>query len=188
MLRSKRRIRRMCLPGKIISGGQTGVDQGALDFALNHGIGCGGWCPPNRQCETGRIPDIYPLKEVEVDDYDERTRRNILEADATLVITARGRKERGTSLTIKRAEEFSKPYLHMELQELINPAGEYGRQREQSELQNFSHPDLAILNRARSWLSQGSYKILNVAGNRESTSPGIQKFTVRILEYLFNMA
>ena len=55
----------MRLPEKIISGGQTGVDQGALDFALGQGLECGGWCPPDRQCESGRIPDRYPLKEVD---------------------------------------------------------------------------------------------------------------------------
>jgi len=45
---------------KIISGGQTGVDQAALEVAINLGIDCGGWCPPGRMCETGRIPSAYP--------------------------------------------------------------------------------------------------------------------------------
>ncbi|MFC2112418.1 putative molybdenum carrier protein [Bacteroidota bacterium] len=177
----------MNLPGKIISGGQTGVDQGALDFALKYGIECGGWCPKGRQCESGVIPDIYPLKEVEIDDYDERTRRNVQEADATLVITAGERKEKGTRLTIRRAEKISKPYFHIELQDLSNPLGKYGRQGDQSGLQNLSTMDLTMLNQARSWLRHGNYDILNIAGNRESTSPGIQKFTVRLLEFLFEM-
>ncbi len=34
---------------KIVSGGQTGVDRGALDAALSEGISCGGWCPEGRQ-------------------------------------------------------------------------------------------------------------------------------------------
>ena len=46
---------------KIISGGQTGVDRGALDAALDLGVPCGGWCPEDRMAEDGRIPDKYPL-------------------------------------------------------------------------------------------------------------------------------
>jgi len=59
---------------KIISGGQTGADQGALDFALENGIEAGGWCPKGRFCENGIIPDKYPVEEVTGDDYNLRTR------------------------------------------------------------------------------------------------------------------
>ena len=34
---------------KIISGGQTGVGQGAMDFTLNHDWPCGDWSPPGKQ-------------------------------------------------------------------------------------------------------------------------------------------
>jgi len=43
---------------KIISGGQTGVDRGALDAALEAGFACGGWCPEGRQAEDGEIPEL----------------------------------------------------------------------------------------------------------------------------------
>jgi|GEM_PF-5315903 len=46
---------------KIISGGQTGVDQAALSLAREFGFEIGGWCPPNRLCENGTIPDDFPL-------------------------------------------------------------------------------------------------------------------------------
>ena len=46
---------------KIVSGGQTGVDRGALDAALAVGFSCGGWCPKDRNAEDGPIPDRYPL-------------------------------------------------------------------------------------------------------------------------------
>ena len=46
---------------KIISGGQTGVDRGALDAALVAGFACGGWCPADRGAEDGTIPERYPL-------------------------------------------------------------------------------------------------------------------------------
>ena len=60
-------------PLKIISGGQTGVDRAALDFALERGIPCGGWCPRGRKAEDGPIPAHYPLKELPIDDYGART-------------------------------------------------------------------------------------------------------------------
>jgi len=155
-------------PAKIISGGQTGVDQGALDFAMKWGLGCGGWCPPGRQCEKGLIPEIQPLQEVEDGDYNERTRRNIQGADATLVITAGGRKEEGTRLTLEWAEELNQPFFHLELE-------------------NINNPDEALILAARTWLTGKEIDVLNVAGNRESTSPGIGDSTILILEKLFGM-
>jgi Circularly permutated YpsA SLOG family len=35
-------------PITIISGGQTGADRATLDWALSHGVPCGGWCPRGR--------------------------------------------------------------------------------------------------------------------------------------------
>jgi hypothetical protein len=49
---------------KLTSGGQTGVDRAALDVALKHRIECGGWCPARRLDEFGRIPDRYPVQEL----------------------------------------------------------------------------------------------------------------------------
>jgi hypothetical protein len=63
---------------KIISGGQTGVDRGALDAALVHAFPCGGWCPADRSAEDGRIPDRYPLKPLARGGYRARTRRPVL--------------------------------------------------------------------------------------------------------------
>jgi len=155
-------------PAKIISGGQTGVDQGALDFALKWGFDCGGWCPPGRQCEKGRIPEIYPVREVQDGVYNERTRRNIQDADATLVLTAGGQMEEGTRLTIEWAEDLNKPFFHLELE-------------------NIDKPDEALILAAMTWLIGKEIKVLNVAGNRESTSPGIGNSTILILEKLFGM-
>ncbi|KPL14667.1 MAG: hypothetical protein AMS26_09910 [Bacteroides sp. SM23_62] len=151
---------------KIISGGQTGADQGGLDFALKHGWPCGGWCPPARQCETGRIPGRYPVREVEAGDYNERTRRNIQDADATLVITQHGFMEEGTALTLAWCEKYSRPSFHFDISQpgLIPPQ------------------DLADLS---DWLKSNRINVLNVAGNRESNSPGIQACTLTLLERLF---
>lgn len=154
------------MPSKIISGGQTGVDRAALDFALGNGMECGGWCPPGRESESGRIPDNYPLKEVEVPEYNERTRRNILDSDATLVITAGGRMEPGTLLTIEWAKKYKRPFHHLDLEDL-------------------DKFDETSLSEVRTWLLSGRITVLNIAGNRESTSPGIGEFTRLFLERLF---
>ena len=71
---------------KIISGGQTGVDRAALDAALKHGIECGGWCPAGRLDEFGRIPDRYPVKELEHGSFVERTMQNVKDSDGTVII------------------------------------------------------------------------------------------------------
>ncbi|MBW1714279.1 MAG: hypothetical protein JRJ77_00395 [Deltaproteobacteria bacterium] len=42
---------------KIISGGQTGADQAALDIAIKFGIPHGGWIARGRKNENGRLPD-----------------------------------------------------------------------------------------------------------------------------------
>lgn len=80
---------------KIISGGQTGVDRGALEAALEAGIECGGTCPAGRKAEDGIIPEIYPLTELESTVYSDRTRKNVIDSDATLIIHF-GRLEGGT--------------------------------------------------------------------------------------------
>src|SRR6266404_7590609 len=83
---------------KIISGGQTGVDQGALRAAKECRLEIGGWCPPGRVRETGTIPPEFPLKETarerSADAPDvprsQRTEWNVRDSDATLVIRATG--------------------------------------------------------------------------------------------------
>ena len=64
---------------KIVSGGQTGVDRGALDAAIALGIPHGGWCPRGRLAEDGRISDRYNLRETESADYPVRTERNVID-------------------------------------------------------------------------------------------------------------
>ena len=68
--------------GKVISGGQTGVDRAGLDAAMAAGIPVGGYCPKGRRAEDGRILERYPLTELKLEDYRERTAMNIMESDA----------------------------------------------------------------------------------------------------------
>ena len=94
---------------KIISGGQTGIDRAALDVALKNGIDCGGWCPTGRLDEFGRIPDRYPLKELEHGGFTERTLQNVKDSEGTLIICFR-RLSGGTEQTVRFCVEQQRPH------------------------------------------------------------------------------
>ncbi len=143
---------------KIVSGGQTGVDRAALDFALAAGIGCGGWCPKGRLAEDGMIDPRYPLTETDSPDYAVRTARNVRDADGTLVLY-RGSPDAGTVVTIETARALNKPLCAIDLLE-------------------------APLQPVRRWLSRASIHVLNVAGPRESNQPGIYDESRRYLSRL----
>jgi hypothetical protein len=133
---------------KVVSGGQTGVDRAALDVALELGIPCGGWCPKGRRAEDGAIAPSYPLSETSSSAYPERTARNIRDSDGTLVLT-RGVPDGGTALTVKLANRYRRPLLSIDLEQ---PSG----------------PD-----QVASWAERQGVEVLNVAGPRESSCPGI---------------
>lgn len=145
---------------KIISGGQTGVDRAALDFALKYNIPCGGWCPKGRLAEDGLIPDKYPLKESTTSDYNERTEKNISDSDATLVIHS-NRVDIGTKLTIDLCSEYNKPLLAIDLNNNV------------------------LIDRLINWIQIHHINILNIAGPRESNSPGIYDKTLDLLNRIF---
>src|SRR5207245_7544240 len=114
---------------KVISGGQTGVDRGALDAALAFEVECGGWCPAGRLAEDGTIPKRYPVMELANAGYAERTARNVADSDGTLIIS-KGEPIGGTRETIDRCVEMRKPYLiidcaSMSFEETIEAATEF---------------------------------------------------------------
>lgn len=146
---------------KIVSGGQSGVDRAALDVALALGLACGGWCPKGRKAEDGAIPERYPLKETRSADYVERTRLNVHDSDATLVLT-RGAPTGGTALTLTYAEELGRPSLVIDL-----AAGGGGE---------------ADAARVRGWIAETGIATLNLAGPRESNQPGIHDDAARFLK------
>ena len=133
---------------KVIAGGQTGVDRAALDAAMAAGLLIGGWCPKGRRAEDGVIPMSYPLQETPLPHYTQRTQWNVRDADATIILT-RHDPTGGTALTIYTARRLHKPYRVIDL--TTKPAPH----------------DVA------SWISHAGLTVLNVAGPRESTSPGI---------------
>ena len=145
----------------IISGGQTGVDRAALDFALAHGIAHGGWCPRWRLADDGQLPERYNLTEHDSEGYSGRTRANVRDSDATLLV-ARGKLTSGTKLTLKFARELGKPHFMLNLAERL------------------VWPDLA-----GEWLVVNAIRHLNVAGASEGKRPGIHGETIRLLELIF---
>ena len=130
-------------PGKIVSGGQTGVDCAGLELAIALGIEHGGWCPLGRLAEDGTVPSRYGLTENESTDYTVRTRQNVVDSDATLILYEQ-RLRGGSLLTRRIAKELGKPLLC-------------------TAIADGAVPELA------QWLSVTRPAVLNVAGPRTAT-------------------
>ena len=139
---------------RIVSGGQTGVDRAALDAALAGGVGCGGWCPRGRRAEDGPISALYPVQETASARYGARTRANVRDSDATLIIV-RGMDgfTGGTRLAGRQADRLGRPLMVVDLAA--------------------PEPREATAARIAAWLAEHRIAVLNVAGPRESRSPGI---------------
>jgi predicted Rossmann-fold nucleotide-binding protein len=77
---------------RVVSGGQTGVDQAALRAARAAGFETGGFAPQGWATEAGPAPWLaeYGLVECRVGGYPARTFENVRVADATLWIGPAG--------------------------------------------------------------------------------------------------
>jgi hypothetical protein len=144
-------------PSRIISGGQTGADRGGLDAAIELGIEHAGWCPRDRTAEDGEVPMHYQLREHVLTGYPARTEQNVIDSDASLIFTV-GPMTRGSGLTLRFCFKHKRDVKHLDIRELTD---------EEAALE------------IRLWLLDcASYtkpvRTLNVAGSRESRSPGIQ--------------
>ncbi len=143
--------------GRVVSGGQTGVDRAALDVAAELGVPYGGWCPRGGWAEDLTAPPgllaLYPeLRPTPGGKPEQRTRWNVRDSDATLIL-AFGRAPEpgsGTALTLATAEELGRALAVVDL--------DAPDAREQAS---------ALLGA----LPPGG--ALNVAGPRESGAPGI---------------
>lgn len=149
---------------KIISGGQTGADRAALDFALENGFETGGWIPKNRLAEDGRISEKYPnLRETETENPAERTELNVKNADATLIFS-HGDLKGGSKLTLEMCDNHAKPCLHIDFEQTdFSPA----------------------VKKAQQFIFFSHCGILNVAGARASEDARIYEKTKNFLNQLF---
>ena len=146
---------------RIVSGGQTGVDRAALDVALELGIPCGGWCPKGREAEDGPIAARYPLIETPAAGYAQRTEWNVRDSDGTLVLT-RGEPTGGTAMTIAIAARLREPCLVLDLAGPADPSSVQG------------------------WANANTIAVVNIAGPRESGSPGIYAQAVLFLRQVLS--
>jgi len=145
---------------KIISGGQTGADQAALDAAIKLGIPHGGWIPKGRPTENGKLSDKYKLKEMTTKSYPKRTEQNVIDSDGTLIIT-HGKLTGGSNLTQKVAKKHDRPCIHIDLNETLL---------------------FMASSKINSWIIENNIEVLNVAGSRASKDPEIYKEVFHILE------
>ncbi len=160
---SNNKVNLSLLVKKIISGGQTGADRAALDFAIAHNIPHGGWLPKGRKTEDGILDHKYQLEEMPTAEYSQRTEKNILEADGTLIIS-HGKLSDGSALTKELARKQGKPWLHVDMAGMTS--AEAG-------------------NQVRHWIQKHRLGILNVAGARESKDPAIYQATMEVLSEVF---
>jgi len=159
---------------KIISGGQTGADLGGLEAGeCIEGMETGGFMPLGWRTQAGPRPEYrvrFGMKETSQKYYPPRTEANVKAADATLIFG--NRESRGSRLTIRLCDKHQKPYYLQDFPIHVEPRG-------------FIHsPPSIILEaivRLTYWLSWNEVGILNVAGNREETNPGIQDFTMAVV-------
>jgi hypothetical protein len=143
---------------KIISGGQTGADRAALDWALRRGMSHGGWCPKRRRAEDGVIPSQYRLQEMPSESYDARTERNVIDSDGTVIFSLDPVLSGGTQKTAEFAKKHGRPLLK------LHPGV----------------PDAAV--RLAEFIRQHGIETLNAAGPRASEEPEIEEFVSRMLD------
>ena len=144
---------------KIISGGQTGADRAALDAAIERGMPHGGWLPKGRAAEDGPLGQQYCLQELDSYRYRDRTRKNVMESDGTLIVSY-GPLTGGSALTEALAVRYDRPCLHLNM--------EY-----------FSLDDAVCA--VEQWLERNAVTTLNVAGPRASSDERIYETVRKII-------
>jgi hypothetical protein len=145
---------------QIVSGGQTGVDRAALDWAIDHGLPHGGWCPQGRRAEDGKIDPQYQLKETPLSQYVQRTEWNVRDSDGTVLVSLDGRLTAGTRQTLQFARKHKKPCLHLAR----------------------TVPIERSVTALRTFIRNHRIQTLNVAGSRDSDEPGVGEFVRTILD------
>jgi hypothetical protein len=131
------------------------VDRFALDWAIGRNIPHGGWCPKDRRAVDGTIPLHYTLQETPSRNYKIRTRLNVVDSDATLILTPCKELTSGSLLTRSYALNNGKPCLH------LFPADQWR--------------DLL-----KTFVQDRKIKLLNVAGPREAND--IEQFVFAVLD------
>ena len=151
---------------KIISGGQIGADQAALDVAIKLAIPHGGWIQKGRKTQSGTLPDKYKLQEMPTASYIKRIEQNVINSDGTLIIS-HGRLTGGPDHSRKMVLKYKRQLLHVDL----------------SQIEAFQAAKLI-----NAWISLHHIKILNITGPRTSEDPKIYKAAMDILESAYYLS
>ncbi len=128
-----------CNGFKVVSGGQTGVDRAALDWAISRNIPHGGWCPHGRLADDGRIPARYLLHETPTHAPIQRTEWNVRDSDGTVIFSLNQRISGGTLATLEFARLHKKPALHIHY-------GDPAVDQAQLLLEFIRHDNITVLN------------------------------------------
>jgi hypothetical protein len=150
-------------PDRIVSGGQTGADRAALDWAIANGVPHGGWCPKGRRAEDGVIPGDYDLRETDGDTYEERTRLNVRDSDGTVIFSIAAELKGGSAVTEMLARELGRPVLHLP----------------------WARSAVEAPGRLREFVERERIGVLNVAGPRASEEPEVGEFVRQVLDEAF---
>lgn len=145
---------------KIISGGQIGADQAALDVAIKMGIAHGGWIQKGRKTQSGLLPKKYNLKEMPTASFIKRIEQNVIDSDGTVIIS-HGALSGGANYCQKMATKHGRPCLHADLRII---------------------PIFIAASRINTWVDENNIEILNVTGSRTSEDPKIYNETMLIIE------
>jgi hypothetical protein len=145
---------------KIISGGQIGAEQAALDVAIKLGISHGGWIQKGRRTQRWILPDKYKLNEMPTASYKDRIEKNVTDSEGTVIIS-HGRLTGGSDYSYKMAKKHNRPCLHMDLKET---------------------PVRVAAAKVNSWILENDIEVLNVAGAKASEDSKIYDDTLSVIE------
>lgn len=165
---------------KIISGFQDGVDIAAIRAAHALGLQAGGWMPEGFLTESGPHPeyaDLYDAQQMpySANPYPPRTRKNVREADATLILCLH--KSPGTSLTRTAARDAKKPFIFASL--APSWSGGFGVCSVEGSRLNFEVPEYE---HGVAWIRRLllNYDTINIAGNRDADEQAVQEWLRRL--------
>ena len=153
-------VRKTIMIKKIISGGQVGADQGALDVAIKYGIPHGGWIQKGRKTQSGVLPPKYHLKEMLTASFKDRIEQNVIDSHGSVIIT-HGTLTGGADYCLKMAQKHGRPCLHIDLNTLS---------------------EFTAASRLNAWIKENDIEVLNVNGSRTSEDSRIYKDTMDIIE------
>lgn len=145
---------------KIISGGQIGAEQAALDTAMKLGIAHGGWIQKGRRTQSWTLPEKYHLQEMNTASHKKRIEQNVIDSDGTLIISY-GTLSGGSAYCRQMALEYQRPLLHVDLMQL-----------DPGQAAKLIH----------SWIGLHHIKTLNVSGPLSSEDARIYTATLEVLQ------